>query len=62
MQKYSNGDSGYEQLNYIYVIFRVFHVGKESIDMKIYVDPEAMRTRNELKFTAETWSIVPAPS
>ncbi|KUL86125.1 hypothetical protein ZTR_07715 [Talaromyces verruculosus] len=62
MQTYSNGDSGYEQLNYIYVIFRVFNVGKESIDMKVYVDPEVMRTRNELKFKAETWSVVPAPS
>ena len=29
--------------------------------MKIYVDPNVMRQRGELAFTAETWSIVPGP-
>ena len=27
--------------------------------MKVYVDPDFMRERRELSFTAETWSIVP---
>lgn len=37
-------------------------MGKDSIEMKIYVDPELMRTRNELQFHAERWRVVPVPS
>lgn len=32
---------------------------QDSIGMKIYVDPNALRQQEELLFTAETWSIVP---
>jgi hypothetical protein len=62
MQANSNGPSRSGQQNSIYVLFRVFNVGKDSAQMKVYVDPEAMRERNELRFTAKTWSIVPGSS
>lgn len=45
----------------IYVTFRVFNLLQDSVGMKIYVDPDVMRQREELSFTAETWSIVPGP-
>lgn len=46
------------QTNGLYVIFRVFDIGKDSMGLKILVDPESMRQREELAFTAETWSVV----
>jgi hypothetical protein len=43
----------------IYVIFRVYYLGRAGMDLKIYMDPEALRLSGELEFTAETWSVVP---
>ncbi|KAH8698523.1 hypothetical protein BGW36DRAFT_376264 [Talaromyces proteolyticus] len=62
MQANSNGHMGSGQTDSIYVIFRVFDVGKDSMEMKVYVDPETMRERAELLFTAKTWSILPGYS
>jgi hypothetical protein len=42
----------------IYVIFQVFNLEKQSIGLKIYAYPEAMRINKHLEFTAETWSVV----
>lgn len=61
MQNTSHGESGSEDLDSIYVILRVFNVGQDSAGMKVYVDPDFMRERRELSFTAETWSVVPGP-
>jgi len=58
----SNGESGLEHPDCIYVIFRVFNLDQESIGFRVYVDPEVMRARGKLLFTATTWSVVPGPS
>jgi hypothetical protein len=42
----------------VYVIFRVFNLEAGNIGLKILMDPESMRTRDELAFTAESWSVV----
>ncbi|KAK0103682.1 hypothetical protein ONS95_005692 [Cadophora gregata] len=41
----------------VYVIFRVYHLTRDSIDVKIYVDPEAHRRNNNLVFDAQSWSV-----
>jgi hypothetical protein len=42
----------------VYIIFRVFKLGDE-IDMRLYVDPFGMEERGELRFVAESYSVVP---
>jgi hypothetical protein len=44
----------------VYVIFRVFSVGTDNTGLRVLVDPESMRVRGELSFTAESWSVVAA--
>jgi hypothetical protein len=62
MQDKSNGESGLEHPECIYVIFRVFNLGQESIGMKLYVDPDVMKARRRLLFTEDTtWAVVPGP-
>jgi hypothetical protein len=41
-------------------MFRVFNLGQDSAGLKVLVDPEGMRLRQELAFTAEKWSVVPS--
>ncbi|KAK7947853.1 uncharacterized protein PG986_008739 [Apiospora aurea] len=43
----------------IYVIFRVYNLGYDNMDVRIYIDPEELRVSERLKFTAESWSVVP---
>jgi hypothetical protein len=43
----------------VYVIFRVYNLGRDSVGMKVYVNPGLMEARGELVFTTETWSVVP---
>ena len=45
--------------NEIYIILRIFNIGQERIGIHIYVDPESMRIRSELEFTAEKYFVVP---
>lgn len=45
----------------VYIILRVFHLDKESIDMCLYVDPAGMQGK-ELEVTPESYSVVPASS
>ncbi|KAB8212048.1 hypothetical protein BDV34DRAFT_219262 [Aspergillus parasiticus] len=59
MQTFSEDELESSDLDAIYIIFRVFNIGTDSVGMKVYVDPERMRRRRHLVFTAETWSIVP---
>ncbi|KAI1499875.1 hypothetical protein F5X99DRAFT_388501 [Biscogniauxia marginata] len=59
MQDRSNGLTRTENPETIYVVFRVFNLGRDSIDFSIYVDPHFMKEQGSLKFTAETWSVVP---
>jgi hypothetical protein len=42
----------------IYVIFRVYNLGRDNLNVQIYVDPEAHRGRN-LAFAAHTWTVTP---
>ncbi|PNP47993.1 hypothetical protein THARTR1_10412 [Trichoderma harzianum] len=43
----------------VYIIMRVFNVGNGNIGLRLYVDPAELEAREELLFTAETWSVVP---
>ncbi|KAL2866124.1 uncharacterized protein BJX67DRAFT_372785 [Aspergillus lucknowensis] len=43
----------------VYMIFRPYYLGCNSMRMKIYVNPALMEERGELVFTVETWSVVP---
>lgn len=56
----SNGETQSDNMDMVYVIFRVYNLGQQGMRMKVYVDPEMMRVREELLFTAEGWSVVPA--
>jgi hypothetical protein len=58
MQKYTNSNANNGRTEDIYVIFRVFNLGNDSIGFKVLVDPESIRQRGELEFTAVTWSVV----
>jgi len=58
MQEYTNSNAESGRTERIYVIFRVFNLGNDSIGLKVLVDPESIRQRGELAFTAETWSVV----
>jgi hypothetical protein len=40
----------------IYVIFRVYNLGRENLNVKIYLDPEAHRGRN-LTFAEHSWTV-----
>ncbi|UKZ78366.1 hypothetical protein TrVFT333_006103 [Trichoderma virens FT-333] len=44
----------------VYIIMRVFNVGSGNIGLRMYVDPAELEAREELLFTADTWSVVPA--
>lgn len=59
MKDMSNGESGSVNPATVYVIFRVFNLDKDSVDLRIYVDPEVMREKRALVFTAKTWTVVP---
>ncbi|KAI5457847.1 hypothetical protein BGZ63DRAFT_416929 [Mariannaea sp. PMI_226] len=43
----------------VYVVFRVFNLRRDSIGLRVYVNPAEMQDGGELVFTGETWSIVP---
>ena len=55
MNENTNGNGNRQT---VYVIFRAFNLGAGNVGLKILMDPESMRTRDELVFTAETWSVV----
>ncbi|KAK4034238.1 hypothetical protein C8A01DRAFT_18936 [Parachaetomium inaequale] len=58
MQRNSNHDN--DNLETVYVVFRVFNLGNDNIGLRILVDPESMRLQDQLSFTAESWSVVAA--
>ena len=43
----------------IYVIFRVYHLGRDAMGFVVYLDPEVLKVSGQLEFTAEEWSVVP---
>ncbi|KAJ0306261.1 hypothetical protein COL516b_004717 [Colletotrichum fioriniae] len=48
-----------ENSDTVYVIFRVYNLGQANMGLKVYLDPETLRRSEQLKFTAETWSVIP---
>lgn len=46
--------------NKIYVIFRVYNLGRDSLNVKLYVDPEAHRRQGSLQFAQHTWTVTSA--
>jgi hypothetical protein len=62
MREYSQSNPGREsgETSYarVYVIFRVYNLGQESIGVKILVDPWGMRQK--LVFEAENYSVKPS--
>lgn len=61
MKRTSNGPLGDSNQSEIYAVFRVFNLGKDSIGLRIYIDPEEQRRAGKLKFTADKWVVVPMP-
>jgi hypothetical protein len=59
MQDLTATASGDPSSSAIYAVFRVFNLGMGRPGVRIYLDPEAMRQKGDLEFTAETWSVVP---
>lgn len=59
MQRYFPGETGSGNLHSIYLILRVFNLGKPSAGIKVYAHPELMREKGKLIFTGESWSVVP---
>jgi hypothetical protein len=60
MKMQENTSHGNDNRRTVYVIFRVFSVGTDNTGLRVLVDPESMRLRDELSFTAESWSVVAA--
>ncbi|RDL38725.1 uncharacterized protein BP5553_03065 [Venustampulla echinocandica] len=46
----------------IYIILRVFNLGKDTIDMRLFVDPKRIEDGGSLTFTPESYSVLPAGS
>ncbi|KAG2027473.1 hypothetical protein GB937_001217 [Aspergillus fischeri] len=44
----------------IYVVFRVYYLGYESMGLKVYVDPERLRQEQSLIFSPESYSVYPS--
>jgi hypothetical protein len=44
----------------VYIILRVFNLDKDTIDMRLYVDPKGIEERGDLVFTPESYSVLPA--
>ncbi|KAH1631885.1 hypothetical protein KXV25_001395 [Aspergillus fumigatus] len=44
----------------IYVVFRVYYLGKENMGLKVYVDPERLRQEERLIFSPESYSVYPS--
>jgi len=43
----------------VYIIFRVFNLGRNNMSVKLYVDPEGHRLRGDLLFEPQTWTVKP---
>lgn len=59
MQKYTFDHPNPTEVSTIYVIFRVYNLGKDNMSLRIYVDPDALQRQGELRFTAESYSVIP---
>ncbi|KAK7947037.1 uncharacterized protein PG986_011358 [Apiospora aurea] len=57
MQRQSIQNASQQSPDKIYLIFRVYHIGRSSIGLRILVDPERLKQTGTLAFTANTWSV-----
>ncbi|KFY37775.1 hypothetical protein V494_04632 [Pseudogymnoascus sp. VKM F-4513 (FW-928)] len=48
-----------ENRDEIYIIFRVYHLGRKNMGLEIYLDPETLKIDKKLSFREESWSVVP---
>lgn len=46
----------------VYIILRVFNLDKDTIDMRLYVDPKGVEEGGNLVSTPESYSVLPAGS
>lgn len=53
MRMTTNGPSGCDNQDAVYVVFRVFRLGTESTGLRIYVDPEEQRRTGKLTFKTD---------
>lgn len=54
-----NRGDDYDPLRNVYMIIRVFGLGAGFVGCQLLMDPESMRRRGELAFTApESWTVV----
>ncbi|KAK8875288.1 hypothetical protein PGQ11_005802 [Apiospora arundinis] len=58
MQRQSIQNASQQSLDRIYLIFRVYNIGRSSIGLRILVDPEHLKQTGTLEFTASTWSVI----
>lgn len=52
------GDGKYN-VSSVYIIFRIFNIDKETLDVKVYVDPWKLIGNGELRIIAGEWTVVP---
>lgn len=48
-----------EDCDKIYIIARVYYLGKPEMGVKLYVDPASLRQKGKLIFRADKYSVVP---
>ncbi|KAK7968722.1 hypothetical protein PG988_007795 [Apiospora saccharicola] len=58
MQRQSIHNASQQSPDRIYLIFRVYNIGRSSIGLRILMDPEHLKQAGTLEFTASTWSVV----
>ncbi|KAK6840970.1 hypothetical protein PG987_001830 [Apiospora arundinis] len=58
MQRQSIHNASQQSPDRIYLIFRVYNIGRSSIGLRILVDPEHLKQTGTLEFTANTWSVI----
>ena len=46
----------------IYIIMRVFNLGKDNVGLKLYVDPSTMEREGTLKFEPDHYIVTPGTS
>lgn len=59
MQHHTFDHQNPPEVTTIYVIFRVYNLGKDNMSLRIYVDPDALRRQDVLRFTAESYNVTP---
>lgn len=48
-----------ERAHEVYVILRVYNLGRENMGMKIYVDPAKLESSGALRFEADQYTVSP---